>query len=98
MIAEIGTPSGSFAALESAGLLVIGAVKRLLGCAAFSPEALFHGRPCQSSMPAGASLSMPSHHTSLSGVSATLVKIVSRSTVRIAIRLLLRLVPGATPK
>src|SRR5580693_6348870 len=36
MIAEIGTPCGSLAIGESAGLLRMGVVKRLLGCAALS--------------------------------------------------------------
>src|SRR5271163_342706 len=75
MIADIGTPFGSSAAGDHAGLLRIGVVKRLFGCAAFSLEALFHGRPCQSSIPSTAGTSIPSHQTSPSGVIATLVKI-----------------------
>src|SRR2546427_12324763 len=47
-IAEIGTPRGSFAYRESAGLFSIGAVKRLFGCAAGSFEPRFHGLPRQS--------------------------------------------------
>src|SRR5262245_43944816 len=72
-MAEMGTPSGSFTDLESTGLLLIGAVKRELGCAAFSAEPRFHGRPCQSSASSGASPSIASHHTPPSLVSATLV-------------------------
>src|SRR5689334_24791878 len=56
MIAEIGTPSGSVANFDSAGLLLIGAVKRLFGCAAFSLPFLSQGLPCQSVRPSGASL------------------------------------------
>ena len=41
---------------------------------------------------------MPSHHTPPSGVSATLVKIVFRLSVAIALGLVFSLVPGATPK
>src|SRR5580693_4113077 len=37
-IAEIGTPCGSSALGDSTGLLVIGVVKRLFGCAAFAPD------------------------------------------------------------
>src|SRR5216684_3303762 len=98
IIAEIGTPLGSSACGESAGLLVIGVVNRLFGCAALFPDSLLHGRPCQSTVPAGGSVSMPSHHTSPSGVIATLVKIESRSTIRIAFGFDCVLVPGATPK
>src|SRR2546423_3510025 len=83
-MAEIGTPFGSIANRDSAGLLVIGAVKRLFGCAAYSREPLDHGRPRQSVRRSGTSPSMPSHHTSSSGVRATLVKNASRSSVRIA--------------
>src|SRR5574342_994221 len=46
--AERGTPRGSWANLESAGLLSMGAVKRLLGWAAFSAEPLLQGCPLQS--------------------------------------------------
>ena len=45
MIALMGTPSGSSANLQSAGLFVAGAVKREFGCAAFSVEPFFHGLP-----------------------------------------------------
>ena len=41
---------------------------------------------------------MPSHHTSPSGVSATLVKIVLRAQAAIALGLVSYDVPGATPK
>src|SRR6266481_2627147 len=98
MIAEIGTPLGSSECADHAGLLRIGVVKRLFGCAAFVPDVLLHGSPCQSSSPSGGATSIPSHHTSPSGVIATLVKIVSCSTIFIALRFDFALVPGATPK
>src|SRR6516165_8379628 len=98
MIAEIGTPSGSLTCLERTGLFFIGEVKRLLGWAAFSGDPFFQGRPFQSISSSGASSSLPSHHTFPSGVSATLVKMVSRLIVFIALGLDLKFVPGATPK
>src|SRR5262245_12136187 len=97
MTAEIGTPCGSFTCGESAGLLVIGVVKRLLGCAAGFPPG-FHGRPCQSMRPSGAGSSFPSHHTSPSLVRATLVKRVSCVIISMAFGFDLVLVPGTTPK
>src|SRR5437879_6007406 len=98
MMAEMGTPRGSLALGERTGLFAIGAVKRLLGWAALPPEALSHGRPRQSISPAGGASSIPSHQTSPSGVIATLVKMVSCASRRIALGLDLTLVPGATPK
>src|SRR2546427_10730928 len=59
-IAEIGTPCGSLAYRESAGLLSIGAVKRLFGGAAGSLEPRFPGLPRQP-MTTGAGPSIPSH-------------------------------------
>src|SRR5688572_20204548 len=47
-IAFTNTPLGSLAAGSSAGLLFMGAVKRLLGCAAFVPLLGDHSLPCQS--------------------------------------------------
>src|SRR5579863_696618 len=73
MIAEIGTPFGPSAAGDHAGLLRIGVVNRLFGCAALFAEVLLQGRPCQSSIPSGAGTSIPSHQISPSGVIATLV-------------------------
>src|SRR6266852_3815550 len=98
MIAEMGTPSGSLTCLERAGLFVIGEVKRELGCAAFSEEAGVHFWPRQSMHSLGGSPSLPSHHTSPSGSSATLVKIVSWLMVFIAFGLEWKFVPGTTPK
>src|SRR6266436_3417102 len=47
---------------------------------------------------AGGASVMPSHHTSPSSVSATLVKITSRVSIAIALGLDFMPVPGATPK
>ena len=98
MIASIGTPSGFSNSGESVEQLVAGVVNRLFGCAAFSVEAGVHGRPCQSTASAGAGSSCPSHHGVPSGRSATLVKIVSRWIISVAIGFVFRLVPGTTPK
>src|SRR5437016_6278251 len=102
MKALSGTPRGS----SHAGSIVVhcdaGAVKRELGWAAFAPvSAAICGVqrfPRQSRHSAGGSSVMPSHHTPPSGVSATLVKIVFRDRVAIALGLVLAEVPGATPK
>ena len=79
-----------------------GAVKRAFGCAALAPVFLaisgVHTLPCQSRHSAGGSSVMPSHHTPPSGVSATLVKMVLRESVAIALGLVFCDVPGATPK
>ncbi len=74
-------------------------VKRLFGCAAFSDDAGVHGRPCQSSASAGAGSSWPSHH----GVPSGAQRDVGEDRVApdhggIALGLVFRLVPGATPK
>src|SRR5882672_1025319 len=98
MIALIGTPCGSLAIGSSEGLLIIGAAKRLLACAAFSFESGVHLLPRQSRHSFGTSPSLPSHQTSPSGVSATFVKIVSRAMVCTAVGLDLEFVPGTTPK
>src|SRR5688572_14764020 len=97
MIALIGTPRGSFTSGASIGLLLIGAVKRLFGCAALSGLAGVQGCPRQSRHSAGAG-PLPSHHTSPSGVRATFVKIVSRVQLAMALGFEFQLVPGATPK
>src|SRR4051812_10850089 len=98
MIAEMGTPSGSFTCLLSTGLFDAGDVKREFGCTAFSGLPFFHGRPCQSVSSSGVSPSMPSHQTSPSFVIATFVKMVSLEIVFIAFGLDEKFVPGATPK
>src|SRR5215212_10261132 len=77
MSAEIGTPFGSLIAGSADGHCDMGAVKRLLAWAAFlSLSAGVQSLPCQSIACFGGSPSMPSHQTSPSSVSATLVKIV----------------------
>src|SRR5579862_7224611 len=102
MNALIGTPSGASHAGSMVGHCAAGAVNRELGCAAFAPVCLaisgVQRLPCQSRHSAGGSSVMPSHHTPPSGVSATLVKIVLRARVAIALGLVFALVPGATPK
>src|SRR5437868_980672 len=95
---DTGTPAGSSARGSRAGLLAIGAVKRLLGWAALRPLAGVHGWPCQSRHWAGGSAVLPSHHTSPLGKSATLVKMVSCEIIAIALGLVAALVPGTTPK
>src|SRR5436853_7117613 len=102
MKALSGTPRGSSHAGSIVGHCDAGAVKRELGWAAFAPvSAAICGVqrfPRQSRHSAGGSSVMPSHHTPPSGVSATLVKMVFRANVSIAFGLVLRDVPGATPK
>jgi hypothetical protein len=96
-IAEMGTPLGSSQRAEIEGQLRAGAVMREFGWAAFSGEAGVQGRFCQSTA-WGGGVPMPSHQGRPSGVTATLVKIVSRRTVAIMAGLVLGLVPGATAK
>src|SRR5882672_4335276 len=102
MIALMGTPSGSSQAESIVGHCDAGAVNRALGWAALRP--VFEASsgvqwwPCQSVHSAGGSSVMPSHHTPPSGVWATLVKIVLRESVAMALGLVLTEVPGATPK
>src|SRR5687768_16920765 len=76
MNAEIGTPFGSLYAGSADGHCEIGAVKRLFGWAAFLSPPGVQSLPCQSMACLGGLSVMPSHHTSPSSVSATLVKIV----------------------
>ncbi|MNT45140.1 hypothetical protein D3C72_1817050 [compost metagenome] len=66
---------------------VKGAVKRELGCAAGRPQSGVQSWPVQSMAWAGAGPSMPSHQTSPSSVSATLVKIVLALIVSMALGL-----------
>src|ERR1035437_4785252 len=97
-MALIGTPRGSLASGANSGLLVIGAVKRLFGFAAFSSESGVHLLPLQSRHSLGGGSSLPSHQTSRSGVSATLVKMVSREIICTAAGFDFEFVPGTTPK
>src|SRR5438105_12543302 len=102
MMACSGTPFGSSHAGSIVGHCEAGAVKRALGCAALAPVSLaicgVHFLPCQSRHSAGGSSVIPSHQTPPSGVSATLVKMVLRDSVAIALGFVSQEVPGATPK
>src|SRR6266481_9037538 len=102
MMALIGTPFGSSHEGSIVGHCEAGAVKRAFGCAALAPLAFaipgVHRLPCQSRHSVGGSSVMPSHHTPPSGVRATLVKMVLRERVAIALGLVFSDVPGATPK
>ena len=75
-IAEIGTPAGSSHSAAMIGHWLAGVVNREFGCAAGSAEPGVQSRPFQSVRCAGGSSVSPSHHTSPSSVSATLVKML----------------------
>src|SRR3954469_5667540 len=101
MKAEIGTPCGSshFGSIE--GHCDAGTVKRAFGCAARRPAFAscgVHSLPCQSIRRAGGVSVIPSHHTSPSGVNATLVKMTLECSIFIALGFVCSDVPGATPK
>src|SRR5512141_1324302 len=97
MNAEIGTPCGSSQRASMDGHCEAATVKRAFGCAARRPHPGIQSLPCQSVRRAGDSLVMSSHHTSPSGVMATLVKITFARRVFIAFGLVASDVPGATP-
>src|SRR3974390_3310928 len=97
-MALIGTPVGSSHSGAMAGSCLAGAVKRALGCAAVVPLSGVQSCPFQSVRWAGGCSVIPSHHTSPSSVSAVLVKMQLPSSVRMALGLVIVLVPGATPK
>src|ERR1700678_2918614 len=94
----MGTPEGSSRAGSMVGHWLAGAVKRPLGWAAGVFEAGVQGLARQSRQWSGGVSVMPSHQTPPSGVRATLVKIVLRASVAIALGLVFAEVPGATPK
>src|SRR6185369_3710329 len=98
MKALMGTPAGSSHCGSMDGHCDAGTVKRELGCAALRPQSGVQGWPCQSVSCAGGVSVMPSHHTSPSGVSATLVKMALACSVAMQLGLVLAEVPGATPK
>src|SRR5471032_1118097 len=98
MKAEIGTPAGSSQAASITGFCVAATVKRAFGWAALVPDAGVQSLPCQSIRWLGASLVKPSHHTSPSSVSATLVKMVLSRMDAMQLKLVFSLVHGATPK
>src|SRR3954453_17859028 len=97
MKALIGTPRGSSQAGSIDGHWPDGTVNRAFGCAARRPQPGVHGWPCQSVSSGGGSLVMPSHQTSPSVVSATLVKMTLEWSVAIALGFVSIDVPGATP-
>ncbi|CAB4906923.1 unannotated protein [freshwater metagenome] len=97
-MAEIGTPLGSSYSVARIGHWVIGVQNRLLGWLLGSSESGVQSRPFQSVRWAGGSSVMPSHQTSPSSVSATLVNTeLPWSIARIALGLVSQPVPGATP-
>jgi hypothetical protein len=97
-MAEIGTPFGSSHSSAMIGHCPAGVVKRAFGCAAGVSESGVQSLPRQSVRCAGGSSVRPSHHTSPSSVSATLVKMLLPHSVFTALALVLAPVPGATPK
>jgi len=76
----MGTPAGSSQAGSMEGERVAATVKREFGCAAGRPQPGVHSLPVQSVSFGGAFLRHALPHTSPSGVSATLVKMVSALT------------------
>jgi len=101
-MASMGTPPGSSHSGAITGHWKRGTVNRELGWAAGfccgSVRSWIQGWPVQSVSAPGGSYPMPSHQTSPSFVRATLVKMVFRSMVRMALGLEAMEVPGATPK
>src|ERR1700740_264655 len=97
-IAEIGTPAGSSHSGAMIGHWSAGVVNREFGCAAGSGEPGVQSRPFQSIRCAGGVSVSPSHHTSPSSGRATLVKMLLAAKVATALALVLRPVPGGTPK
>ena len=73
-------------------------MNRLLGWAAGVSESGVQRSPCQSVSPDGGVGVKPSHQTSPSSVSATLVKMLLPVNVATALALVSSPVPGATPK
>src|SRR6478672_6384618 len=86
-IAEIGTPLGSSHSGAMIGHCPAGVVKRELGWAAGVSESGVQSLPFQSVRCAGGSSVRPSHHTSPSSVSATLVKMLLPQSVLMALAL-----------
>src|SRR5437763_93176 len=95
MNALMGTPSGFSHSASMDGHCDAGTVNRELGWAALRPDCGVHGCPCQSSRCGGGASVMPSHHTSPSGVSATLVNIALPLTEAMQFGLVFTEVPGA---
>src|SRR5687767_9869084 len=97
-MAEIGTPFGSSHSGAIDGHCEAGAAKRALGWAAGRSASGVQSWPFQSTRCAGFAGVMSSHHTSPPSVSAQLVKMQLRSSVRRAFGFVFFDVPGATPK
>src|SRR6266851_2273308 len=97
MNAEIGTPSGASHFGEMLGDCCAGTVYRAFGCAA-APLDGSHASPFQLINPVGASVPIPSHHSSRSEVIATFVNSVFLCSAPITFWLVFIPVPGATPK
>src|SRR3990170_8697397 len=97
-MALMGTPFGFSHSEAITGHCDAGAVKRAFGCAAGVSDAGVQSLPFQSVRCAGGSSVRPSHHTSPSSVSATLVKMLLPHNVLMALALVDSPVPGATPK
>src|SRR5688572_10931374 len=97
-IAEMGTPRGTSHSGAIDGHCDAGTVKRALGWAAGVLLSGVHAWPCQSVRRGGLESVISSHHTSPSGVSATLVKMALPHNVSMALGFVLSDVPGATPK
>src|SRR3954471_20126734 len=97
-MSEIGTPFGFSHSGAMTGHCDAGAVKRAFGWAAGVPDSGVQSLPFQSMRCAGLVGVMSSHQTSPSSVLATLVKMVLASMECMALALVARLVPGATPK
>src|SRR5665647_797403 len=97
-IASTGTPAGSSHVSAIVGHRDAATVNREFGCAAGWPLSFVQSCPRQSIRWSGAVSVSPSHQTSPSSVSATLVKIVSLRTMARAVGLVASPVPGATPK
>src|SRR5262249_45369227 len=98
MNAEIGTPLGSSQLGSSEGHCEAATVKRAFACAAGRPQPGVQSLPCQSIRRAGGSFVISSHHTSPADVSAPLVKMTLRPSLRMAFGLVAREARGATPK
>jgi hypothetical protein len=97
-IADIGTPAGSSHSSAMIGHCPAGTVKREFGCAAGRSDPGVQSLPRQSVRCAGGVSVSPSHHTSPSSVSATLVKMLLPHSAETALALVCSPVPGATPK
>src|SRR2546425_5221345 len=80
---EIGTPCGSSQFGATDGHWCTGTVKREFGWAAAVPGV--HGRPCQSTRPAGGSGVSPSHHRPPHRVTPPVVENVFLFTMGVAV-------------